>query len=84
MNDESPNITIIIRSTVSVGFTDKMIEKYQSNDIYFVPEFLREGRALNDSLNPSRIIIGGSGNKFKLIESIFRDGAKKKNVNQLL
>ena len=57
-----------------------MIERYQTNEIYFVPEFLREGKALNDSLNPSRIIIGGSGNKFKLIESIFRDGAKKKNV----
>ena len=80
---KNPNIIIIIRSTVPVGFTDKMIEKYQTNDIYFVPEFLREGRALNDSLNPSRIIIGGSGNKFKLIESIFRDGAKKKNVDVL-
>jgi UDPglucose 6-dehydrogenase len=75
---KNPNITIIIRSTVPVGFTDQMIERYQTNNIYFVPEFLREGRALNDSLNPSRIIIGGSGNKFKLIESIFRDGAKKK------
>ena len=80
---KNPNITIIIRSTVPVGFTDKMIERYQTNDIYFVPEFLREGRALNDSLNPSRIIIGGSGNKFKLIESIFRDGAKKKDVDVL-
>ena len=80
---KNPNITIIIRSTVPVGFTDKMIEKFQTNDIYFVPEFLREGRALNDSLNPSRIIIGGSGNKFKLIESIFRDGAKKKDVDVL-
>ena len=80
---KNPNITIIIRSTVPVGFTDKMIEKYQTNDIYFVPEFLREGRALNDSLNPSRIIIGGSGNKFKLIESIFKDGAEKKDVDVL-
>ena len=80
---KNPNITIIIRSTVPVGFTDQMIERYQTNNIYFVPEFLREGRALNDSLNPSRIIIGGSGNKFKLIESIFRDGAKKKGVDVL-
>ena len=80
---KNPNITIIIRSTVPVGFTDQMIERYQTNNIYFVPEFLREGRALNDSLNPSRIIIGGSGKKFKLIESIFRDGAKKKDVDVL-
>ncbi|MDA7842781.1 nucleotide sugar dehydrogenase [Methylophilaceae bacterium] len=77
---KNPNITIIIRSTIPVGFTDQMIERYQTNEIYFVPEFLREGKALNDSLNPSRIIIGGSGNKFKLIESIFRGGAKKKDV----
>ena len=80
---KNPNIIIIIRSTVPVGFTDKMIEKYQTNDIYFVPEFLREGKALNDSLNPSRIIIGGPGNKFKLIESIFKDGAKKKDIDVL-
>jgi len=80
---KNPNITIIIRSTVSIGFTDKMIEKYQTNNIYFVPEFLREGRALNDNLNPSRIIIGGSGNKFKFIESIFKDGAEKKDVDVL-
>ena len=81
--DENPNIIIIIRSTVPVGFTDKMIEKYQTNNIYFVPEFLREGNALHDNLNPSRILIGGSGNKFKLIESILKDGTKNKNVDVL-
>ena len=77
---KNPNITIIIRSTVPVGFTDQMTERYQTNDIYFVPEFLREGKALSDSLNPSRIIIGGKGSKFKLIESIFKDGTEKKDV----
>jgi len=82
--DENPNIIIIIRSTVPVGFTDKMIERYQTNNIYFVPEFLREGNALHDNLNPSRILIGGSGNKFKLIESILKDGTKKKNVDVLM
>jgi UDPglucose 6-dehydrogenase len=81
---KNPNIIIIIRSTVPVGFTDQMIKKYQTNDIYFVPEFLREGRALNDSLDPSRIIIGGLGNKFKLIESIFKNGIKKKEVDVLI
>jgi len=82
--DENPNIIIIIRSTVPVGFTDKMIEKYQTNNIYFVPEFLREGNALHDNLNPSRILIGGSGSKFKLIESILKEGTKKKNVDVLM
>jgi UDPglucose 6-dehydrogenase len=82
--NKNPNIVIIIRSTVPVGFTDQMIERHKTNDIYFVPEFIREGRALNDSLNPSRIIIGGLGNKFPLIESIFKDGIKKKEVDVLV
>ena len=79
----NPNISIIIRSTVPVGFTDKMIEKFQTNEIYFVPEFLREGKALHDNLYPTRIIIGGRGNKFELVESIFKDGAIKKDIDVL-
>ena len=81
--DENPNIIIIIRSTVPVGFTDKMNERYQTNNIYFVPEFLREGNALYDNLNPSRILIGGSCDKFKIIESILKKGVRKKNVDVL-
>ena len=80
---ENPGITIIIRSTVPVGFTDQMIEKHQTNNIYFVPEFLREGNALHDNLNPSRILIGGSGNKLKFIEALLKDGAKKKDIDVL-
>ena len=81
---KNPNILIIIRSTVPVGFTEQMIKKYQTNDIYFVPEFLREGKALHDNLNPTRIIIGGLGKNFKLIESIFKNGTKKKDVDILM
>ena len=80
---KNPNISIIIRSTVPVGFTDQMIEKFQTNEIYFVPEFLREGKALHDNLYPTRIIIGGRGNKFELVESIFKDGAIKKDIDVL-
>jgi len=80
---ENPGITVIIRSTVPVGFTDQMIEKHQTNNIYFVPEFLREGNALHDNLNPSRILIGGSGNKLQFIEALLKDGAKKKDVDVL-
>ena len=82
--DENPNIIIIIRSTVPVGFTNKMNERYQTNNIYFVPEFLREGNALHDNLHPSRILIGGSGDKSKLVESILKEGTKKKNVDVLM
>ena len=80
---ENPKIIIIIRSTIPVGFTNQMIERHQTNDIYFVPEFLREGSALNDNLNPSRILIGGLGNKFNLIESVFINCTKKKDVDVL-
>ena len=79
--DENPDIVIIIRSTVPVGFTDQLIERHKTDNIYFVPEFLREGNALNDSLYPSRIIIGGSGNKFKLVESILKEGTKKSDID---
>ena len=81
--DENPNIIVIIRSTVPVGFTDKMNERYQTNNIYFVPEFLREGNALHDNLNPSRILIGGSSDKFKFIKSILKEGTKKKDIDVL-
>ena len=81
---ENPNIIIIIRSTVPVGFTDSMNQRYQTNSIYFVPEFLREGKALHDNLNPSRILIGGSGDEFKLIESLLKEGTTKKNVDVLM
>ena len=57
------------------------MERHKTDNIYFVPEFLREGNALNDSLYPSRIIIGGSGNKFKLVESILKEGTKKSDID---
>ena len=81
---ENPNITLIIRSTIPIGFTDQMNNKFQTKNIFFVPEFLREGKALYDNLHPARLLIGGSRDKFELIKLLFTKGAEKKDIDVLL
>jgi len=66
---------IAIRSTVPVGFTESLRRQLHDGAIYFVPEFLREGRALQDNLSPSRIIIGGTGPHVDMLSALWRDAA---------
>ena len=74
---------VIIRSTIPVGYVKKIQKEYQDLEIIFVPEFLREGRALNDSLYPSRIVIGSKSKKGKQFAKLLSDAAIDKNVQTI-
>lgn len=80
INFLNKNLIILIKSTIPVGFTDKLKSRLKTKNIIFLPEFLREGSALFDCLNPSRIIVGEISERAKNIAKLFTSCLEKKTV----
>lgn len=84
VRDIAPDATIVIKSTIPVGFTKHMCDEHAGTSIFFSPEFLREGQALHDNLHPSRIIVGDRSERGKQFADLLLEGAADKDVPVLL
>jgi UDPglucose 6-dehydrogenase len=83
LNSQNSKSTIVIRSTLPVGFVEHVQKKHPNQEIIFVPEFLREGKALHDSLYPSRIVVGSHSDQAKKFAELLVEGATNKEVEVL-